>query len=106
MTMSETLVKFRKLTQVFDPIYRPYGDPDDGPGATYVQEAHEDYRKSLVQALELNDQVEQVLRQTRSRLNGRKIAPERSVCLLVATAGAIIVAAKRGLHGTHDDAGN
>lgn len=56
-TMSETLVKFRKLTQVFDPIYRPYADVEDGPGGSYVAEAHENYRKNLVQALELNDHV-------------------------------------------------
>ncbi|HMY17456.1 MAG TPA: ATP-binding protein [Polyangium sp.] len=57
MIMSETVVKFRKLTQVFDPIYRPYADVENGPGGSYVAEAHEDYRKSLVQALELNDHV-------------------------------------------------
>jgi energy-coupling factor transporter ATP-binding protein EcfA2 len=55
--MSDTLVKFRKLTQVFDPIYRPYEDADDGPGGSYVPEAHEDYRNNLVRTLELNDRV-------------------------------------------------
>jgi len=55
--MSDTLVKFRKLTQVFDPIYRPYEDADDGPGGSYVPEAHQDYRNNLVRTLELNDRV-------------------------------------------------
>ncbi len=55
--MSDTLVKFRKLTQVFDPIYRPYEDADDGPGGDYIPEAHEDYRNNLVRTLELNDRV-------------------------------------------------
>jgi hypothetical protein len=57
MMMSDTLVKFRKLTQVFDPIYRPYEDADDGPGGSYVPEAHEDYRENLIRTLELNDRV-------------------------------------------------
>ena len=55
--MSDTLDKFRKLTQVFDPIYRPYEDAEDGPGGSYVPEAHEDYRTSLTSTLELNDNV-------------------------------------------------
>lgn len=57
MMMSDTLVKFRKLTQVFDPIYRPYEDATDGPGDSYVPEAHKDYRENLVRTLELNDRV-------------------------------------------------
>jgi hypothetical protein len=57
MLMSDTLAKFRKLTQVFDPIYRPYEDGEDGPGGSYVPEAHEDYRNNLVRTLELNDRV-------------------------------------------------
>jgi energy-coupling factor transporter ATP-binding protein EcfA2 len=55
--MSDTLDKFRKLTKVFDPIYRPYEDAKGGPGASYVPEAHEEYRGNLVQALELNESV-------------------------------------------------
>lgn len=55
--MNETLDKFRKLTKVFDPIYRPYEDAKDGPGDSYVPEAHEEYRRNLVQALELNESV-------------------------------------------------
>jgi energy-coupling factor transporter ATP-binding protein EcfA2 len=55
--MSDTLDKFRKLTKVFDPIYRPYEDANDGPGGSYVPEAHEDYRKNLIRALALNDHV-------------------------------------------------
>lgn len=55
--MSDTLDKFRKLTKVFDPIYRPYEDAKDGPGESYVPEAHEEYRENLVQALELSESV-------------------------------------------------
>jgi len=55
--MSDTLDKFRKLAQVFDPIYRPYEKTDDGPGGSYVPEAHEEYRKNLSGMLELNDSV-------------------------------------------------
>lgn len=92
MVMSETLVKFRKLTQVFDPIYRPYADVEDGPGGSYVAEAHEDYRKNLVQALELNDHVRLVSRPSRSRLNGGKIPRRGPSQLPACTMGAIIVA--------------
>jgi energy-coupling factor transporter ATP-binding protein EcfA2 len=59
--MSDKLVKFRKLAQVFDPIYRPYEDAEDGPGGSYVPEAHEDYRKNLSATLELNDSVKLLL---------------------------------------------
>lgn len=47
--------KFRELTRVFDPIYQPRQDAADGPGASYVSETHEDYRKQLDAALDLND---------------------------------------------------
>ncbi|HRI63428.1 MAG TPA: hypothetical protein PK156_04300 [Polyangium sp.] len=57
MMMSDTLKKFRELTKVFDPIYRPYEDAQDGPGDSYVPEAHKDYRENLVRTLELNDRV-------------------------------------------------
>jgi hypothetical protein len=57
MKMSDTLTKFRKLTQVFDPIYRPHEGAEDEPGGSYVPEAHEDYRENLVRTLELNDRV-------------------------------------------------
>lgn len=53
--MSDARTKFRQLTQVFDPIFRPYEDAADGPGASYVPETHEGYRKELEAALDLND---------------------------------------------------
>ncbi len=53
--MSDARAKFRQLTQVFDPIFRPYEDAADGPGASYVPETHEGYRKELEAALDLND---------------------------------------------------
>lgn len=53
--MNDALAKFRQLTRVFDPIYRPYEAAADGPGASYVPEAHEDYRKQLEAQLDLND---------------------------------------------------
>jgi len=53
--MSDPRAKFRELTRVFDPIYRPYEAAADGPGSSYVPEAHEDYRKQLEAALDLND---------------------------------------------------
>lgn len=55
--MTDTFDKFRKLTKVFDPIYRPYEDAKGGPGESYVPEAHEDYRGNLIQALELSESV-------------------------------------------------
>jgi energy-coupling factor transporter ATP-binding protein EcfA2 len=53
--MVDTRAKFRELSRVFDPIYRPYQDAKDGPGASYVPEAHEDYRRQLELSLDLND---------------------------------------------------
>ena len=55
--MADVLAKFRQLTRVFDPIYQPRQDAADGPGASYVPEAHEDYRKQLEGALDLNESV-------------------------------------------------
>jgi energy-coupling factor transporter ATP-binding protein EcfA2 len=52
--MPDTRAKFRKLTEVFDPIYRPYKDAGDGPGSSYVPEAHEAYRRQLEGTLDLN----------------------------------------------------
>jgi len=40
--MTSARAKFRELTRVFDPIYRPYHDAGDGPGSSYVPETHED----------------------------------------------------------------
>jgi energy-coupling factor transporter ATP-binding protein EcfA2 len=47
--------KFRELTRVFDPIYQPRPAAGDGPGASYVRETHEDYRRQLDASLDLND---------------------------------------------------
>jgi hypothetical protein len=55
--MTDARTKFRELTRVFDPIYRPYQDAGDGPGSSYVPEAHEDYRNQLEQTLDLNDRA-------------------------------------------------
>lgn len=55
--MSDVRAKFRELTRIFDPIYRPDQSAAGGPGASYVPEAHEDYRKKLEIALDLNDNV-------------------------------------------------
>jgi energy-coupling factor transporter ATP-binding protein EcfA2 len=40
---------------VFDPIYRPHQGAGDGPGRSFVPEAHQDYRGQLEAALDLND---------------------------------------------------
>jgi energy-coupling factor transporter ATP-binding protein EcfA2 len=53
--MPDARAKFRELTRVFDPIFRPYEDAADGPGSSYVPETHEGYRKELEAALDLND---------------------------------------------------
>lgn len=53
--MIDAREKFRELSRVFDPIYRPYQDAGDGPGSSYVREAHEGYREQLEAALDLND---------------------------------------------------
>lgn len=53
--MAVALEQFRELTRVFDPIYRPYADAADGPGASYVAEAHEDFRRQIEASLLLND---------------------------------------------------
>lgn len=45
--MSDARAKFRQLTLVFDPIYQPQQDAADGPGASYVPETHEGYRKRV-----------------------------------------------------------
>lgn len=49
------LDKFREMTRVFDPIYRPYSDAQDGPGASYVAEIHEDFRRQFEASLQLNE---------------------------------------------------
>jgi hypothetical protein len=59
--MPDTRAKFRALTQVFDPIYRPHLDADDGPGSSYVPEAHEQYRAEFEAALDLNDNAKLLL---------------------------------------------
>ena len=53
--MADARSKFRDLTRVFDPIYQPRQDAAGGPGASYVPETHEGYRKQLDAALDLND---------------------------------------------------
>lgn len=53
--MSNALEKFRKLTKVFDPIYRPAEGAQDGLGASYVPEVHEGYRDELEQSVAVND---------------------------------------------------
>lgn len=53
--MTRARDKFRELTRVFDPIYQPRRNAADGPGTSYVSETHEDYRKQLDAALDLND---------------------------------------------------
>lgn len=53
--MSDARAKFRELTRVFDPIYQPRETADDGPGTSYIPETHEDYRRHLDAALDLND---------------------------------------------------
>lgn len=59
--MQDARAKFRELTRVFDPIYRPspeqQQEDDDGPPSSYVPEAHEDYRRQLEASLDLNDNV-------------------------------------------------
>jgi len=55
--MADLRTKFRQLTRVFDPIYRPEQDLTGGRGTSYVPETHEDYRKQLDAALDLNDNV-------------------------------------------------
>ncbi len=46
---------FRALMGVFDPIYRPHQGAGDGPGRSFVPEAHQEYRGQLEAALDLND---------------------------------------------------
>jgi len=53
--MSNALEKYRKLTKVFDPIYRPSEGAADGPGTSYVPDVHEGYRNELEQSLAVND---------------------------------------------------
>ncbi|HEU4407173.1 MAG TPA: ATP-binding protein [Polyangiaceae bacterium] len=53
--MSDQRAKFRELMGVFDPIYRPHEGAGDGPGRSFVPEAHQDYRSQLEAALDLND---------------------------------------------------
>lgn len=55
------LEKFRQLTQAFDPIYRPVADRSQGPGASYVPEVHENFRKQLEKQLLLNDRTKLLL---------------------------------------------
>lgn len=52
--MKDVREKFRRLTQVFDPIYKP---EEGGADSSYVPETHEDYRRQLDAALDLNDNV-------------------------------------------------
>jgi energy-coupling factor transporter ATP-binding protein EcfA2 len=53
--MGDQRAKFRELMGVFDPIYRPHQGAGDGPGRSFVPEAHQDYRNQLEAALDLND---------------------------------------------------
>jgi len=53
--------KFRRLTQVFDPISRPAPERNVGAGVPYVQEVHEDFRKQFEAQLLLNDRVKLLL---------------------------------------------
>lgn len=54
--MSASLQKFRELTRVFDPIYRPSGADDGGSvSGFYVADAHEEFRRQLEAALLVND---------------------------------------------------
>lgn len=59
--MTSDLTKFRALTRVFDPIYRPVDKDSGGPGPSYVPEAHEDFRKYLEASLALNDNAKLLL---------------------------------------------
>lgn len=59
--MTTDLTKFRALTRVFDPIYRPVDRSSGGPGPSYVPEAHEDFRKYLEASLALNDNAKLLL---------------------------------------------
>lgn len=52
---------FRRLTQVFDPIYRPMQGRQVGSGVTYVEAVHEDLRKQFEAQLLLNDRVKLLL---------------------------------------------
>ncbi|EYF03510.1 P-loop NTPase fold protein [Chondromyces apiculatus] len=53
--MQDARAKFRELTRVFDPIYKPSQEAERGPGSSYVPEAHERYRGQLEASLDLND---------------------------------------------------
>lgn len=59
--MTSDLTKFRALTRVFDPIYRPVDKVSGGPGPSYVPEAHEEFRKYLEASLALNDNAKLLL---------------------------------------------
>jgi len=59
--VTSDLTKFRALTRVFDPIYRPVDKGSGGPGPSYVPEAHEDFRKYLEASLALNDNAKLLL---------------------------------------------
>src|SRR5262245_55281446 len=54
-------MKFRALTRVFDPIYRPVLSVREGTDPSYVPEAHEDFRKQLEASLRLNDHAKLLL---------------------------------------------
>jgi len=51
--VSDSREKFRELTRVFDPIYQPRPAAGDDP--SYIREIHEDFRRHLDAALDLND---------------------------------------------------
>jgi hypothetical protein len=52
---------FRRLTQVFDPIYRPALGRQVGAGVAYVEAVHEDLRKQFEAQLLLNDRAKLLL---------------------------------------------
>jgi energy-coupling factor transporter ATP-binding protein EcfA2 len=52
---------FRRLTQVFDPIYRPVQGRQVGSGMPYVEAVHQDLRKQFEAQLLLNDRAKLLL---------------------------------------------
>lgn len=53
--MADARKRFQELTRVFNPIYRLQGGSSQGLGTAYIADAHADYRRHLVGALDLND---------------------------------------------------
>lgn len=51
--MQDLLEKFRRLTHIFDPIYKPIDE--NSANSYYIPEIHEDYRGQLDSVLDLND---------------------------------------------------